>query len=303
MFEDLFRETHGLPPHKQHRACPNENLAETLVDHGEDLVTMEKSEQKRLDHVEEDNDNEEGLATDPDVARLLAALKQELDIDDSGVADSQIGSQKETDDDEIDRYCENNEREVGNDGLGDGEGDDGVGRTEEPEGDNNAKAPILTAEIGHHKVEEGKDGVGREEGMEDKDEPNRRERNVEIPLPCMQRQGQQQGRIDISRMKIDGSEHAGGAGMAAGPRPRSAPPSYCVSAGGFSKLSRKSSSHLARTVNHKLLQAAKEKEVGEQSSEANKESGAAQAGSAITQQTGVGIATVRQNAEALQVCI
>ncbi|CAM9822166.1 unnamed protein product, partial [Scytosiphon promiscuus] len=205
VFEDLYRENHGLPPRKGKEGLIGENhrRAET-----ESAVATSAAESERESEPGAGGESVEGeedeLAADPDVARLLAELQVEFDGD-----------------------CSDGKR---------------AGKENPP-----SLQPAMKKEQQH--LQQNSSGsrptMGTREGG-----PAVPPRDDEQDHLVRQEEG---GRIDISRIKIDGPRQR--------TRPRSAP-SACLSAGGFSRVSSRtcSSSRLARTVSQKLLQATKEAE-------------------------------------------
>lgn len=198
---------------------------------------------------EQDDGDGDGLAADPEVARLLAELQAELDDDCSDGSGTEAGGEMDEDGAEDD----DDDESEGGEGQGEQEGDGGVRRLVEADG---------------HGKKAGKEHLTAKE----KQQQQQQQQSV---VECTARtatvgdgqallcRGEQQnlllrpeegGRIDISRIKIDGPRPQA--------RPRSAP-SACLSAGGFSRVSSRtcSSSRLARTVSQKLLQATKEAEL------------------------------------------
>lgn len=238
----------------------------------------------------------DGLASDPDVAHLLAELQSEFDA----AIHSGDSDRDEEEDYDIDEAYENEACE------NEAAGEERAGTTEgnctgSEKGENEAE---ITAESGSDLQEE---GVSTSAPLDHHREQARR-RNGAARSVTGERQHsatcstaprkEEQGRLDISRIKIDGFE---GDARAGEPRPLSAP-SVCLSAGGFSRLSRTSSSHLSRTVSQKLLQAAKEAERA--SSEVAPDAGCVlrqKQGSPVVSQADARIHVVKQNADALQV--
>ncbi|CAM9838969.1 unnamed protein product, partial [Ectocarpus sp. 8 AP-2014] len=262
IFEDLYRETHGLPPRKQNHA---------YVQHDGDEGNCRPEEIHGAPEVESsappaaavregwgggsrghDGGGGEGcceLATDPDVVRLLGELQAGL-VDDpnccSDGSDAEVGgegkgrAEEDEDDNEDDNDDKKKETDEG-DRATDQEGQEAAGdetkdgtngprlasEEQHPAGGESAAAAVAAAVAGKERASSPRGGEHH---------------NPEVVR-----------RVDISRMKIDGG----------GPqaRPRSAP-SACMSAGGFSRLSSRasSSSRLARTVSQRLMEATREVE-------------------------------------------
>lgn len=288
IFEDLYRETHGLPLRKKQltNVCSGVHDVEPQHERREDMP------------VDPSGAEENELAMDSEVARLLAALQIEFDADfdeSNGEIEEGDGEVVEGGDKDDDELSAGKEKKQGN-------CDDKGTRDRRCESDKQlekttGEAKTRSSQPDHrHQGEREGDRVAETDrrAQDDTVPPERQEnRNSSgLLLPHTQ-----QGRIDIGRMKIDGSER----GSNVGPRPHSAP-SACMSAGGFSRLSRASSSNLSRTVSQKLLKATKEVHERE-SSEAQ------EVGGKLRQTPGFAIAqaddrinVVKQNADALQVC-
>ncbi|CBN75988.1 hypothetical protein Esi_0264_0020 [Ectocarpus siliculosus] len=309
IFEDLYRETHGLPPRNQNHA---------YVQHEGDEGNCRPEEIHGAPEVESsappaaavrkgggrgsrghDGGGGEGcceLATDPDVVRLLAELQAGL-VDDpnccSDGSDAELGGEgkgrAEEDEDDDDNDDKKKETDEG-DRDTDQEGQEAAG-DETKDGTN---GPRLASEEQHPAGGESAEAAA---GKERASSP----RGGEHHNPEVVR------RVDISRMKIDGG----------GPqaRPRSAP-SACLSAGGFSRLSSRasSSSRLARAVSQRLMEATREVE-GQRAPEAQGGGGDCDRGAGRGEATGrlrpstsasriaqadERIDVVKQNAEALQ---
>lgn len=238
-------------------------------------------------------DNEEELAADPDVARLLTELQAELDAD---CSDAEVG---EDDGGEEDAHNDNdngngNDNDNDNDNERDGSSNGCPEAAEDKPEPKNTNQPSPSSPSARKEQKRPVPGTttGRAEFQPQQTDPSRRD-------------GQERGgRIDISRMKIDAPPHHRNR-QRGGPRPRSAP-SACLSAGGFSRLSSRtsSSSRLARTVSQKLLQATKEAEEQRRATASSEEKGRGGAGlaAAIAQADGK-ISVVKQNAQALQVLL
>lgn len=304
VFEDLFRETHGLPPRRTDCASivdGTEPSSEDAIDTSV-VVVAKAAEDSCLDPAGDTADGG-GLASDPDVAHLLAELQSEFDAATSS-GDSEKGDEDgghDTDD------AYESEATAGDEALGTagesctaGENGERVlaaesGANLEGEGaSTNAAPPLLDNR--REQEERGRNGVAR--SVVAGEQQHSAKGSNAVPR---KEQQQQEGRIDISRMKIDGSER-GVVARSGEPRPRLAP-SVCLSAGGFSRLSRTSSSHLSRTVSQKLLQAAKEAE--RVSSEVTPDVGCVlrqKPGSPVVSQADASIHVVKKNADALQVC-
>lgn len=255
IFEDLYRETHGLPPRKKR---PTSIRGSSPVDpsplenddqDAETEVPAEKSDEDTA--VAEGTDGR--LVDDTDVARLLAELQADIDTDDS-------------------------DWEAGEPGM-DGEA------PETTTGKDSEQVPADTTCVESRCAEQG----GKLQVVDDlevaadrscpssqiQDRPNQdgdepsvaqsRGTQPEEDRPTVDGSHQRaaedklsramEHRVDISRMKIDGPQR----GARVGPRPQSAP-SACFSSGKFSRLSRTSSSRLSRTVSQKVLKATKEAE-------------------------------------------
>lgn len=248
-------------------------------------------ERQDLESTEVETTGDDELAEDPDVARLVDLLHKDLDSDSctDSEAGTDIGSSQDSDDSGAEsRVKDENDDECGR-GARDGKGRS-TGRWKLGDLEHDASEERLVS--GDAEDGQADERESRRATKDRQEEPSSTQRN-EVQHHLTQQQPQ--GRIDISRMKIDGAER----GTAAGPRPRSAP-SACRSAGDFSRLSRTSSSHLARTVSQKLLQA--EREFAQQKYLDAKELAPAPPFLAIAE-PGVGIDTVRQNADALQVLV
>lgn len=240
----------------------------------------------------------DGLASDPDVAHLLAELQSEFDA----AINSGDSDRDEEEDNDIDEAYENEACE------NEAAGEERAGTTEGncTASEKGEHAAEITAESGSDFQEE---GVSTSAPLLDHHREQARRRHGAARSVTGERQHsatcssvprkEEQGRLDISRIKIDrfeGDARAGGE-----PRPLSAP-SVCLSAGGFSRLSRTSSSHLSRTVSQKLLQVAKEAERA--SSEVAPDAGCVlrqKQGSPVVSQVDARIHVVKQNADALQV--
>lgn len=300
MFEDLFRKSFGLPPQRQQPSSSSGstvNRAEGADDSQTapgvvEVAAAAATAQKAL--LEAADRGEDSLAMDPDVARLLAELQTEFDADcsDADGDDLEEGQENAADGDEHETAAgkENNQNVC----------DTGSDRTGNPANEHNGSLHDTSGEA-PGSVSPSRGGVCERE-LADGTRNGVLERggvaqeNDSIAAGFLGSHAQQ-GRIDISRMKIDGSER----GARTGPRPRSAP-SACLSAGGFSRLSRSSSSHLARTASQKLLQATKEAE-GRTSRDAQDGGGGSRrAPNSVILQLGGKMDVVKRNADALQVC-
>lgn len=295
VFEDLYRETHGLPRRKPEPANgvsdkgspgPNEfptagveAVMEAAAAEVDVATPRSREEEEATRDPQDDGDD---LAADPEVARLLDELQDELD---AGCCSD--GSDSE---------------EGGEEGV---EGEDGEEERKSEQEDENE--------------DEKDDGARNIEAVEEKTateskDPPPSPRRKEAPQPGRASTGTSaspppraerchqggRGGIDISRMKIDAPHHThwrrGGA------RPRSAP-SACLSVGGFSKLSSpaSSSSRIARTVSQKLLQATREAEEQRAAEVSEAQGGRRSAAASVIAQADGRIDVVKQNAEALQV--
>lgn len=301
VFEDLYRETHGLPPRRK-RVTETDNSGER---HSGIELTVEADKEERRACSEGKSSG--GLEADPDIARLIALLQErelELDTSNSSVGDagSGVGSQEDggTGDGTEKAEGEMDEQATGGDQLdmGGGEGIDiyGGGRWRRGrsnvsgQGHDDAAKSVPTERAGDTRQNERLLCGGREGSAGERERDN----SVENLSPEQQQKCRQQlGRIDISRTKIDGTER----GAAAGPRPSSAPSAF-LSAGGFSRLSRTPSSHFARTVGQKLLHA--EKVLAERLLVDAQEEALMKPSLAIAEAR-VKIDVVRQSADALQV--
>lgn len=219
----------------------------------------------------------EELAADPDVARLLSELQAELDADCSDGSDTEEGEDEgEGEGRGEDAKNENeNENDDGSHGCLEATGDKPKPEAKDP--------PSLPRARDQQSAESALVG---QVGSQPQTEPPREG-------------GQERGKIDVSRMKIDAPHSC--SRQRGGPRPHSAP-SACLSAGGFSRLSSRasSSSLFGRTVSQKLLQATKEAEKQRAAalSEAPERGGA---GVAVALLPRSSISAAKQNAEALQV--
>lgn len=294
----------------EHEAADREETVAAAVAAATVATTSE--ERSTLDH---NNVEREGqLAADPEVVRLLAELQAELDVDGSNNgSDTEVGGGGEEEEVEgVEGVEDSNEENVDGDDD-DVDDDDGKEDLEASGGDikkakDNGPVPpareertISSAEGGATTVVVERPGLPRHMEHAEQQQQQQQHRSEE-------------GSIDISRMKIDAPHyqhhrHQQGRG---GARPRSAP-SACLSAGGFSRLSSRtsSSSHFARTVSQKLLQATKE--VEEQRATALSEGGCAGEAAGLLKRSGTPasaiaqadgrISVVKQNAEALQVCV
>lgn len=218
------------------------------------------------------------LATDPDVARLLADLQKELDTD---CRDSDGGKSKEQEEDGSDED-ETATGKKNKQGLVSCAGCRQSNNTEQECGTD--RRSVGSARSGH--LTEGKAvEVGAQPDFDLT--PSEHDRRATALTPV------QDTSIDISRMKVDGVESR----RRAGPRPRSAP-SACGS-----RLSRtpSGSSRLARSVSQKVLEATKKAERA--SSKEQKAGGVPHlSGGSRIAQAGDKIHVVKQNADALQVC-
>lgn len=303
VFEDLSRETHGLSPKAKQKSvidCSTEGLRSEESIRATDEGNSEL-EQERQDVETMEIGGHGGLAEDSDVARLVDLLhKVDSEFCTSSEAGSEIGSSQNSHDSGTESRVEEETDERGQ--CADGRNGGGVGRCELGDLEHDAADEGLVSGDAANSQSNGRERnaggsrstEGRQAIKNQQEEPSRIQQTDAQHLTQQQQQQQQpHGRIDISRMKIDGTER----GKVVGPRPRSAP-STCLSAGGFSQLSRTSSSHLARTVSQKLLQA--EREVAQLKSLDAKEVVPAPPLLAIAE-PGVGIDTVKQNADALQV--
>ena len=274
---------------------------ETAVEAAAAAAKEEEADAARLGAREEGErtrdpqEHGEHLSTDPEVARLLAELQDELDSGccsdgsssreggERGVGEEDDEEEKEKEDEEENENENDTENEKEKEKDGGARNIQAVAEKETAEREN--KRPPLSPL------------------REKKATQSGRAPSTGSTLPPQAERGHQEDRggIDISRMKIDGPPHHTHwrRGMA---RPQSAP-SACLSAGGFSKLSRaSSSSRIARTVSQKLLQATKEAEEQRAAGISEARGGGCRnsVASAIAQADGR-IDVVKQNAEALQV--
>ncbi|CAN0464621.1 unnamed protein product [Ectocarpus sp. 12 AP-2014] len=321
IFEDLYRETHGLPPRKQNHAYVqhdgDEGNCRPEEIHGAPKV--ESSAPPAAAVREEggggsgghDGGGGEGcceLATDPDVVRLLAELQAGL-VDDpnccSDGSDAEVGEEgkgraeeeegeEDDDDDNGDKKKETDE----GDRVAHQEGQEEAARDETKDGTN---GPRLVSKEQHPAGGESAAAAAMAAAAAAGKERASSTRGGEHHNPEVVRW------VDVSRMKIDGG----------GPqaRPRSAP-SSCLSAWGFSRLSSRasSSSRLTRTVSQRLMEATREVE-GQRAPEAQggggdhgRGAGRGEAAGRLRPSTSASritkaderIDVVKQNAEALQ---
>lgn len=268
VFEDLYRETHGLPPRKKRPASTRRSSSSTAdTEHSgddQDAETGVAAGAETVEDTDEDTAAVEGedgrLVDDSDVARLLAELQADFDTDDgSDLEAGEPGADGETP--EIVTGKENEQASA----LADG----GTGCAESRNRAQHGEALQKTANGLEASGISSSPSCPREGAKQDGDEVpvarggNRtqsdEDRHAATDGDQKAAEGNEsrstQRRVDISRMKIDAPER----GSRAGPRPQSAP-SACLSSGKFSRLSRASSSHLARTVSQKVLKATKEAE-------------------------------------------
>ncbi len=245
-----------------------------------DAATPEGREEEGATRDPEDGGDD--LAADPEVARLLDELQDELDAG----------------------YCSDgsDSEEGGEEGEGGQDGEEETEREKEGEDEDEKDDCARNIETVAEKTMPDNKGPPPSPQRKEVPQPERASTGPSaLPPPGVERCHQEgQGGIDISRMKIDAPHHTHW--RRGGERPRSAP-SACLSAGGFSKLSSRasSSSRIARTVSQKLLQATKEAEE-QRAAEVSEAQGGrrSSAASAIAQADGR-IDVVKQNAEALQV--
>eukprot|EP00903_Cladosiphon_okamuranus_P016562 g15279.t1 len=288
IFEDLYRQTHGLP----RRNSARREGSWTYLN-GEQQASGVEEATAAADEggaaLELQDGGDEELAADPEVARLLSELQTELDTDGSDGFDS----------DADEGEAEGREGEGGEGGEGGkkiengNESDDGSrGRSEaaweksEPERRDSATL-TLPPRAGEQRQPpvESSSAAGPAESQP-RTEPSKHE-------------GWAGQKIDISRMKIDAPHHCSRY-LRGRPRPHSAP-SACLSAGGFSRLSSRASSgsRISRTVSQKLLQAMKEERTAAAAvSEAHGRGGAGAEVEAALRQRSIDV--VKQTAEALQ---
>lgn len=315
VFEDAYRETHGLPPRKrnavldmrgyanahfdEHRATEEgAAVAAAATSAGGEMTATRREERANSDqHVEQEGQ----LAADPEVARILAELQTELDIDgSSNGSETEVGGEGE-EEQEGEGEKKGEEEDTGEEIDDDDDGNE----DSEAAGDDKRKATARgeqtsSSEDGSATALVEMQGIPRHVEHVEQQQRQQQHRQEEIIL-------------DVSRMKIDAPHHHHRHQLQrGGTRPRSAP-STCLSAGGFSRLSSRtsSSSHFARTVSQKLLQATKEMEQQRVTALANGGGGgeapalqvrSGTPASAIAQSDG-SICIVKQNAEALQVCV
>lgn len=248
---------------------------------------------------DEDGEQQEGLADDPEVSRLLAELQNESTASDGSESDADV---------------EGGEQAIGaaSDGRSTHEACDACDRTDQRA--RNARSDNLNGRNAPDSVQRpfalGSDISDTPENRgKDRDPRNADEKRIDGVSPLILgndnidgeadfSRAKRHDRVDISRIKIDGTER----GARAGPRPQSAPSTYW-SAGGGSRLSRTSSSCLARTVSQKLLQATQDaKELSSFEAQQGERSQRFTEGSKIARANGR-ISAVMQDADALQVCV
>lgn len=247
------------------------------------------------------DDEEDLLANDPDVARLLAEVQESCEGECSRGPESETGEEGGTGGKDVS-------------GVRQEDKVDAVGQENSPR---EYGATSATTRRRHHDengLQQQQQQAGSSCGTDGIETGNCRERGgqnnggtvllehseISTATEAASTTQSQQGSIDISRIKIDGLGSAGRS------EHRSCSvPSICLSAGGCSRLSRTStmsSYTLARAASQKLLEATKE--AAEQASTDQKneavETPHRAAGSAIAK-ADERINVVRQNAEALQV--
>lgn len=285
VFEALYRESHGLPPRIKPAASSRESTDECQ---GAETEAEEAATQREDTTPELAGADEGGLAADGEVARLLDELQKEFDVDcsDSG---------GEVDDGEEYRSAVGKENEPNqSDAGGTSRGSDKEGQPLRSDDDQVAGKSPRSRHRDRAK-QHTEYLVLRTGGDAPADRPPLPPEEGDIEEELLLPHGQR-GRVDISRMKIDGPKRRTGVG----PRPRSAP-SACLSAGGFSRLSRTSSLHLTRTASQKLLQATKEAQEKESSEGQELGEVLRRAPGSLVAQADSRIDVVQQKADGLQV--
>ncbi|CAB1117971.1 unnamed protein product [Ectocarpus sp. CCAP 1310/34] len=309
IFENLYRETHGLPPRKQNHAYvqddgdegnsrPEEHHGVPEVESSAPPAVAVRDEGGRGSrHHDGGGEGYCELAADPDVVRLLAQLQAGL-VDDpnccSDGSDTEVGGEgkgrAKEDEDDDDNDGKKRETDEGDRGADQGGQEEAAG----DETNDGTNGPRLASEEQHPA---GGGSAAAAAGKKRASSPHGGEHHN----PKVVR------RVDISRMKIDGIDPQA--------RPRSAP-SACLSAGGFSRLSSRasSSSRLARTMSQRLMEATREVE-GQRAPEAQgggvdcgRGAGRGEAAGRLRPSTSASrialaeerIDVVKQNAEALQ---
>lgn len=270
VFEDLYRETHGLSPRKKRPASIRDSSSSSSTADTERSGDDQDAEAgvaagaETAEDTDEDTAAVEGedgrLVDDGDVARLLAELQADFDTEDgSGLEAGEPGADGEAPEIVTGKDTEQ-ESALADGGIGCAES-----RNHAQHGEVLQKTASGLEASGISSSPACQQDGAKQDGGEVLATRGGSRTQLEEDRHAAADGGQRaaggnesrstQRRVDISRMKIDAPER----GARTGPRPQSAP-SACLSSGKFSRLSRASSSHLARAVSQKVLQATKEAE-------------------------------------------
>lgn len=278
VFEDLYRSLHGISPRQRSSAAdldPRDNTpADPFYAGNPELVDDEWSP----------------IASDPDITRLLADLHGCLEATRGSDPCDTGGQERGWGDGEAERQRAGND--TGEDLTSGPVPQLGIVETSDGDSGDEDAVEYIPAKGGSCRSEARRwSAVGRVGGANGGDS---RVLQPEMDsTPCRETR---HGGIDISRMKIDGSEPR----ARVGPRPSSAPAS-CRSISGFSRLSRTSSSCLSRTVNKKLLQATRRLQQQQQQPPPQSADARDSGVSSVDTKEGFGITVNKQIVSALKV--